>query len=146
MGSVTQKLPTTDSTTNESNQSLAVVKKRKLSESKDSKTHSRLENFGSKRVTWKAGVSPNPGGRPKKDIASEIARGVFEKNPQIIGKAMLAGLIKGNGGMARMFGVLSDRGYGKLTEHLQVDAQVSAGVADRLAAARKRVIVPRIVS
>ena len=88
---------------------------------------------------WKKGQSGNPGGRPKRDLAAEIARAVFEKDPVALGEAMLAGLKKGNSGMARMFQVLSDRGYGKLTEHLQVDAQVSAGVAERLASARRRV-------
>jgi len=35
--------------------------------------------------------------------------------------------------------VLSDRGYGMLTDHFQLDLDVARGVAKRLQAARKRV-------
>ncbi len=31
-----------------------------------------------------AGRSRNPGGRPQRDIAAEIARAIFEKNPELI--------------------------------------------------------------
>lgn len=87
---------------------------------------------------WKKGQSGNPGGRPKRDLAAEIARAIFEKDPTALVEALFAGLKKGNSGMARAFQVLSDRGYGKLTEHLQMDAEVAKGVVERLQAARRR--------
>lgn len=85
---------------------------------------------------WPKGVSGNPGGRPKNDLAAQIAQGVFECDPAGIGKAMLAGLRKGN---PRLFAILADRGYGKLTEHLKIDAEVDQQIVERLQAARKRV-------
>ena len=53
--------------------------------------------------------SANLGGRPKKDLAAEIARMVFEKNPKAIEKAMLKALLKGN---PKLFAVLADRARG----------------------------------
>lgn len=113
-------------------------KKIQVKESEQTKPHSRLANFGNKRVTWQKGVSPNPGGRPKRDMAAEIARALFERDPHGLLKAFDTAMRKGNSGVARMFSVFSDRAYGKLTEHLQVDANVSLGVVERLQAARLR--------
>ena len=47
--------------------------------------------------------------RPKRDLAAEIARMVFEKNPKAIEKAMLKALLKGN---PKLFAVLADRARG----------------------------------
>ena len=33
---------------------------------------------------FKPGQNGNPGGRPERDIAAEIARAIFEKNPELI--------------------------------------------------------------
>jgi hypothetical protein len=33
---------------------------------------------------WKPGQSGNPGGRPKRDLAAEIARSIFERDPEAI--------------------------------------------------------------
>ena len=85
---------------------------------------------------WPKGVSGNPGGRPKHDLAAEIARVVFESDPEAVRKAFLTRLRRGD---SRAFAVLADRGYGKLTEHLTMDATVAAGVVERLASARARV-------
>ena len=63
---------------------------------------------------WPKGVSGNPGGRPKHDLAAEIARVVFESDPEAVRKAFLTRLRRGD---SRAFAVLADRGYGKLTEH-----------------------------
>jgi hypothetical protein len=40
----------------------------------------RVENL----KPWPKGVSGNPAGRPKNDISVEIARAVFENNPEAI--------------------------------------------------------------
>ena len=56
-----------------------------------------------------AGQSGNSSRRPRKDIAAEIARMVFEKNPKAIEKAMLKALLKGN---PKLFAVLADRARG----------------------------------
>jgi len=57
------------------------------------------------------GVSGNPGGRPKTDLAAEIARLAFEgMNPQEAARAIRA-TAKHN---PKMYQVLADRAYGKL--------------------------------
>lgn len=85
---------------------------------------------------WKPGQSGNPGGRPKKDKASDISVKIFEENAEQIEKAMLAALKKGD---ARVFQVLADRGYGKLKEAIEHSGDVAIHCVDRLLSARKRV-------
>ena len=67
----------------------------------------RIENL----KPWKPGQSGNPGGRPKNDVASEIAKAAFSQNPELIYRAFIEALKKGN---ARAFQVLADRAYGKI--------------------------------
>lgn len=66
---------------------------------------------------WKPGQSGNPGGRPKNDVAQEIAQAIFTKNPELIYQAFSKMLGKGN---AYAFQVLSDRAFGKLKETKEV--------------------------
>ena len=70
----------------------------------------RLKNLV---APWPKGVSGNPGGKPKQDIAAEIARAVMSENKEAIYKAMAKSLLKGN---AYSFDVIACRGYGKLKE------------------------------
>jgi hypothetical protein len=67
---------------------------------------------------WTKGVSGNLAGRPKNDISVEIARAVFENNPEAIYHGMLRRLKKGD---ARVLKVLADRAYGKVKEQVEVD-------------------------
>ena len=91
----------------------------------------RVENL----KPWKKGCpSPNPGGRPKRDLAAEIARAVFEGNEEAICLAMLKALRKGN---PRVFKELAERGYGKLTQRHEIPG--IENLAERIAEARKRV-------
>ena len=83
---------------------------------------------------WRPGQSGNPGGRPKHDVSSEIARAVFEGNEEAIYRAMCKALLKGN---PRAFVVLAERAYGRLKE--PVALSVADGLAERLAEVRKRV-------
>ena len=62
---------------------------------------------------WKPGESGNPGGRPKKDKAAEIARKILENNEEQVYRALAAKLF---GGDAYAFSVIADRGYGKLKQ------------------------------
>ena len=80
-----------------------------------------------------AGPSRNPGGRPKKDIAAEIAQRVFEENADAIYKAMLKALLKGD---PEVFAVLADRAYGKLTLKAEIP-----GMEDLAAEIARKVIV-----
>ncbi len=82
---------------------------------------------------WKPGVSGNPGGRPKRDLSAEVARAVFEKNAELIYRAMLRALKKGD---ARTFAILADRAYGKVTNKVELTDQ--SDIVERLQAARKR--------
>lgn len=70
---------------------------------------------------WKPGQSGNPGGRPKNDLAREIAQGVFEEEPELIRQAFRKALQKGN---AYVFKELGDRAYGKVKETVEVVATV----------------------
>jgi hypothetical protein len=67
---------------------------------------------------WKPGQCPNPGGRPKHDLAAEIARAVFERNAEALYKAYTKAALKGN---AYAFKELADRGFGKLKERHEVE-------------------------
>lgn len=84
--------------------------------------------------SWKPGQSGNPGGRPKYDLAAEIARAVFEKNPEVIYEAMLKALKRGS---PRVFVALAERAYGKLKETVEISGNIS--LAERLQRARKAV-------
>ena len=96
----------------------------------ETKRRGRVENL----KPWKPGQSGNPGGRPKRDLASEIANAVFEGNEEAVRQAMARALLKGN---PRVFVALAERAYGKLTKPIEVSGLV--GLAERVAEARKRV-------
>lgn len=66
---------------------------------------------------WKPGQSGNPGGRPKNDVAQQIAMAVFTQNPDLIYRAFAAALKKGN---AYAFQVLSDRAFGKVKDRTEL--------------------------
>jgi hypothetical protein len=55
---------------------------------------------------------------PKHDLAKEIAKAIFENDPDMIYKAFRKALARGN---AYSFQVLADRAYGKLKERHEVD-------------------------
>ncbi len=95
----------------------------------EAKKRGRIENL----KPWKPGQSGNPGGRPKRDVASEIARAVFEGNEKAIYRAMLKALKKGN---PRVFRELAERGFGKLTHRVEIPG--TENLAETLAQARKR--------
>src|SRR5215472_9122032 len=60
---------------------------------------------------WPAGKSANPGGRPRNDIAKEIAVAIFANNTEALYKAYRKALLKGN---AYALKELADRAFGKL--------------------------------
>lgn len=97
----------------------------------ETKKRGRTENL----KPWKPGQSGNPGGRPKHDVSSEIARAVFEGNEEAIYRAMCKALFKGN---PRVFVALAERAYGKLRGAVELSG--TEGLAERLAAGRKRLI------
>jgi hypothetical protein len=74
----------------------------------------RIENL----KPWPKGVSDNPSGRAKHDIAAEIARAVFEHNAEALYYAYSKAALKGN---AYAFKELADRAYGKLKERHEVE-------------------------
>ena len=90
----------------------------------------RIENL----KPWPKGISGNPGGRPKRDLSSEIAQAVFENNPAAIFRAMTRALCKGD---ARIFKALADRAYGKIKETAERDASETV---ERLLAGRQRAL------
>jgi hypothetical protein len=66
-----------------------------------------------KPFRFQPGVSGNPGGRPKVDLASEIARALFENDAEAIYAAFQKVLRKGS---PYGFQVLADRAFGRLKE------------------------------
>ncbi len=76
---------------------------------------------------FKPGQSGNPNGRPKNDIAAEVARAVFEGNKEAIYKAMTEAMLKGN---PYAFKEFADRAYGKLRESKEV-THIHEDVADK---------------
>jgi hypothetical protein len=76
---------------------------------------------------WQPGVSGNPGGRPKHDLASEIARALFEQDAQAIFEAFRKVLRKGS---PYAFQVLSDRAFGKLKETHALETSPFDGQSD----------------
>jgi hypothetical protein len=67
---------------------------------------------------YKPGQSGNPGGRPKVDLAAQIARAIFENDAPAIYAAYQKMLRRGS---AYCFQVLSDRAFGKLKECHEVE-------------------------
>ena len=84
--------------------------------------------------SFKPGQSGNPGGRPKHDVAAEIARAIFENNREAAYQGLGKALVAGN---AYVFKELADRAYGKMSEKLKLTG--SDEVIRRLEAGRKRV-------
>lgn len=121
------------------------AKEARASESKKNRKHKASGNSGKTARSgrrgrienlkpWKPGQSGNPDGRPKNDLAREIARGVFEENPELIRKAFYKALRKGN---AYVFKELGDRAYGKVKDRVEHSGDESLLAA--LAAGRKRI-------
>lgn len=67
---------------------------------------------------WQPGQSGNPNGRPKHDLAAEMARAVFENNGPALYAAFTKALKRGN---AYAFKELADRAYGKLKDRHEVE-------------------------
>jgi len=84
---------------------------------------------------FQPGESGNPGGRPKRDFAAEIAAAAFEMDKEGILKAVRAGL-KSKKLNPKLYEVLADRGFGKLTQKLDVTGL--EGLPAALDAARAR--------
>lgn len=68
---------------------------------------------------WKPGQSGNPGGRPKRDVAAEIARAIFEGDADAIKRVFAKQLRKGN---YKVFAALADRAYGKPRQSFDLSA------------------------
>lgn len=66
---------------------------------------------------WKPGQSGNPGGRPKRNMAAEIAQAIFERDAEAIERVFAAQLRKGN---YRVFTALADRAYGRPRQSLDL--------------------------
>ncbi len=76
---------------------------------------------------WKPGQSGNPSGRPRHDLAAEIAKAIFENNPELIYKAYAKAVAKGS---AYAYQVLAERAYGKLKESIQHEISPYRDVSD----------------
>jgi hypothetical protein len=66
-----------------------------------------------KPFRFQPGQSGNPGGRPKVDLAAEIAKALFDQDAEAIFAAFQKVLRKGS---PYAFQVLSDRAFGKMKE------------------------------
>ncbi len=77
-----------------------------------------------------AGRSRNPGERPKKDIAAEIAQRVFEENADAIEKWFVKALKRGN---PKLFAVLAARAFGNPGDCPERDiaAEIARAIFDK---------------
>jgi hypothetical protein len=80
-----------------------------------SKLRGGLDPAIGKLTQFKPGESPNPGGRPKSDLAGEIARAVFQQNPEAIYDVMLEALKEGD---PRVFAILGPKNSSLHKRHL----------------------------
>lgn len=90
------------------------------------------------------GMSGNPGGKPRCDVAGLIARAIFENNQEAAYLALAKALLRGN---AYVFKELADRAYGKVKDVHEVtgkdggpidirnmtDAELDARIAELVA-------------
>ena len=83
------------------------------------------------------GKSGNPSGRPKRDLAAELAVRVFEKADF---EKLASQIIQTIGRNPKMLQIVADRAFGKVPQTLNIQGElnVSTNVAERLKAARKR--------
>jgi hypothetical protein len=94
---------------------------------------------------WQPGQSGNPGGRPRtKLITAELERMLEQEAPAANGKTWAAVIAeallkKARKGDVRAIAELANRIEGKARQTVDLELDVCTGLADRLAAARKRV-------
>jgi hypothetical protein len=69
---------------------------------------------------WEPGQSGNPSGRPK-DSAADISRAAFENNRKAIYEGVVAKLLAGD---AYAFDVHANRGYGKVSQSIEVKTEL----------------------
>jgi hypothetical protein len=95
---------------------------------------------------WPKGVSGNPTGRPKKKpLTDELERILLEEAPNsngqtwaaIIARALVRRASKGD---VRAIAELGNRVEGKPVQAVELDANITSGLAERLEAARKSVV------
>ena len=96
-----------------------------------SKPPRRAEHL--QKYHFQPGQSGNPSGRPKRDIASDIALEAFARDPDALAEAFHKALRKAN---PKVFKELADRAFGKVP--LNVNMDVTVNIGDRLEAARRR--------
>ena len=92
---------------------------------------------------FQPGVSANPGGRPKVDVAAELARTVIEENFEAI-KAAFSKVLKEASPYA--FQVLSDRAYRKLKETHAIEPNPYKHLSDEELEARIKELEQKLVN
>lgn len=94
---------------------------------------------------WKPGQSGNPGGRPRtRPLTDELVQLLEGEAPNSDGKSWAyviaeALLKRARNGDVRAFAVLANRIEGRPHQSLAVDVSANTSLAERIAAARKRV-------
>lgn len=100
----------------------------------DSPKPGRARSLQNLVAPWPKGVSGNPSGKRRFDVARAIAQATFEENQEEIYKAMTSEVLKGS---AYAYSVLAERAYGKMEEKLNVS--MNEGIVEKLTSGRKRI-------
>ena len=98
-----------------------------------------------KPYRWKkGGPSPNPGGRPKTAHISQALRAVLEGGEAdelaSVLLALASGRKRGTAVQIAALREIADRTEGKARQTVEVDANLSSSLAERIEAARKQVM------
>ena len=121
------------------NEPVIIVRHRKVRSDKSQKRKNYSEKSRLNLRPFKKGEPcANPGGKPKNDVAQQIARQIFENNPDAIYSAMAKQLIRK--GDSSTFNALADRGYGKVPQKVTQDVNLDVASSGRLEALLSRAI------
>jgi hypothetical protein len=111
-----------------------------VSKSQTENSQSRLARFGDKLAQFPKGVSPNPGGRPKKTpITKAMAKIARSKAGRELLESAIADIIAKRG-MAAVLLIreMAERLEGPVTQNFHIDGHLTLSLSELMAQAKQR--------